>query len=186
MRATRLIAQATAVGAVAVLLGLLVWKVTHGPSKVAAEVDAGKVVTAPGFGLSRLDAPGRLELASLRGKVVLVNSWAPWCAPCKEEIPLLERTWQKYRSQGLVVVGIDAQDFSGDAKRFARKLGITYPIVHDGPGKTVDSYGVTGFPETFFIGRDGKLVAGHFAGAINANDTIAQRFDASVRAALRS
>ena len=101
---------------------------------------------------------------------VIIDLWAEWCQPCKQEVPRLEAAYRKWAGKGVVFVGIDAQDFVGDAKRFADKLGITYPIVHDAPGKTVDSYGVTGFPETFFVGRNGKLVGTHVAGAVSADE----------------
>ena len=183
----KLAAQALAVAAVVGLLALLVWKVTHQPgSGVDKALSAGKRPPAPLFTLTRLDAPGKLALASLRGKAVVVNFWASWCRPCKEEVAVLEQTYRRYRGQGLVVVGVDAQDFSSDARRFARKNGITYPIVHDGPGATLDHYGVSGFPETFFVDRAGRLVGAHIAGSILATTTLRSEFDQSVRIALRS
>jgi cytochrome c biogenesis protein CcmG/thiol:disulfide interchange protein DsbE len=66
-----------------------------------------------------------------------------------------------------VVVGVDAQDFSGDARRFMRAHKLTYPNVHDGPGKVLPKYGVTGFPETYFVGRGGKLVGERIQGEIS-------------------
>ena len=183
----KLAAQALAVAAVVGLLALLVWKVTHQPgSAVENALSAGKHPPAPQFTLTRLDGPGKLSLASLRGKAVVVNFWASWCRPCKEELPVLEKTWLQYRKQGLVVVGVDAEDFTSDAKRFAHKYGITYPIVHDAPSATVDRYGVTGFPETFFVDRKGRLVGAHISGSILSTSEIKAEFAASVRRALRS
>ena len=124
--------QAVTVAVVAGLLGLLIWKVAHQDKGV--KLGGGRTPPAPGFALARLDGPGKLELASLRGRVVVLNFWASWCAPCKSEAPRLEAAWQRYRRQGVIVLGVDGQDFSGDAKRFMRKHGITYPNVHDGPG----------------------------------------------------
>jgi cytochrome c biogenesis protein CcmG, thiol:disulfide interchange protein DsbE len=95
-------------------------------------------------------------LAVLRGKAVVLNFWASWCIPCKEEAPRLEAAWQKWRSK-VVVVGIDANDFKSDARRFARRYKITYPLVHDGPGDLLDDYGLAAFPETFFVRPDGRL-----------------------------
>ena len=170
-RPLKLSAQALTVALVVGLLALLVWKVVNQDSThLGAQLAAGKTPVAPGFTLPRLDAGGSLNLASLRGKAVVINFWASWCRPCKQEVPRLEAAYRKWGRQGVVVIGIDGQDFSGDAKRFARKLGISYPIVHDGAGKTIDRYGVTGFPETFFVGRNGKLVGSHVEGAISADE----------------
>jgi cytochrome c biogenesis protein CcmG/thiol:disulfide interchange protein DsbE len=131
--------QAATVVVVLGLLALLVWKVAHQDKGV--KLGAGRTPPAPAFALTRLDAPGKLALASLRGKVVVLNFWASWCAPCKSEAPRLEAAWQRYRKQGVVVLGVDGQDFSGDARRFLRKHKITYPNVHDGPGAVGTKYG---------------------------------------------
>ena len=160
--------QAASVALVAGLLALLVWRVVHQDKGVARELDKGKRPVAPHFDLSRLDASGKLSLAKYRGKVVVLNFWASWCAPCKSEAPRLEAAWQKFRGQGVVVIGVDAQDFSGDARNFMRRYKLTYPNVHDGPGNVLPKYGVTGFPETYFVGRDGKLVGERVQGEISA------------------
>lgn len=112
---------------------------------------------APDFDLARLDRSGTLQLSTLRGKAVVLNFWASWCLPCRKEAPLLEQAWQKWRSKGVVVVGVDANDFKSDARRFARRYRITYPLVYDGPGKWLDDYGISAFPETFFVRPDGRL-----------------------------
>jgi cytochrome c biogenesis protein CcmG/thiol:disulfide interchange protein DsbE len=167
----KLVAHVSAVALVAGLLALLVWKVVHNNSThLGSQLAAGQHPAAPDFTLPRIGAGSRMSLAALRGKAVVINFWASWCQPCKQEVPRLEAAYRKWAGKGVVFVGIDAQDFVGDAKRFADKLGITYPIVHDAPGQTVDSYGVTGFPETFFVGRNGKLVGTHVAGAVSADE----------------
>ena len=174
--------EAVSVAVVAGLLGLLVWKIVNQDKGAAGELARGKRPAAPQFDLGRLDRQGRLSLASLRGKVVVLNFWASWCAPCKSEAPRFETAWQRWRGQGVVVVGIDAQDFSGDARRFIRRYKLTYPNVHDGPGNVLPKYGVTGFPETFVLDREGKVVEA-FVGAVNSEEDRA-RLRAAVDRAL--
>src|SRR6266542_3684924 len=159
--------QALTVGVVTGLLALLIWKVVHQGGGAASELARGKTPPAPRFVLSRLDTSGKLALASLRGKVVVLNFWASWCAPCKSEAPRLEAAWRRWRGHGVVVVGVDAQDFSGDARRFIRRYALTYPNVHDGPGNVLPKYGVTGFPETYFVARNGRLVGERVQGEIS-------------------
>src|SRR5205823_12080815 len=124
-------AQALAIALVAGLLALLIWKVTHGNGGgVARKVDKGHVVAAPNFVLSRLDRPGRLQLASLRGKAVVLNFWASWCYPCNKEAPALQRAWRQHDGR-VVVLGVDVNDFSGEARKFMRQHHVTYPAGHD-------------------------------------------------------
>ena len=175
-RLPKRLAQGVALVAVAALLGLLVWKVaTRDSGGAAARLAAsnGAPVAAPQFTLPRITGiagskPGSISLASLRGKVVVLNFWASWCIPCKKEAPRLQAAYERYATQGVVVLGVDAQDFTGDARRFANRYKLTYPIVHDGSGKTLTPYGVTGFPETFFIDRKGMLVGARIEGEISA------------------
>lgn len=176
----RLAGQVLAVALVAALLGLLVWKVVKSSDGgAAAELASGRTPTAPAFTLQRLDKDGELSLASLRGKVVVLNFWASWCLPCKEEAPRLQQAWERWRDDGVVVLGVDAQDFRGDARRFMKRFGLTYPVVYDGKGSTLGRYGVTGFPETYFVSRDGKLVGIRVAGEIS-NDEL----ETGIKAAL--
>ena len=137
---------------------------------------------APAFTLSRLDAAdGKLSLAELKGKPVVVNFWACWCIPCKGEAPALQKTYEKYKAQGLTVLGIDAQDFRGDARSFAKRFGLTYPVVYDGSGSTLGKWGVTGFPETFFVDRSGRLVGEQIQGGIDTERNKAAYQQASRR-----
>jgi cytochrome c biogenesis protein CcmG, thiol:disulfide interchange protein DsbE len=162
------VGQAIALIGVAALLGLLVWKVAVGREGGAADdLAEGKLVEAPAFTLDRLDRDGQLAMADLKGKAVVVNFWASWCVPCRDEAPVLQRTYVRYRDQGLVVLGIDVNDFRQDARRFVERYGITYPVVYDGKGSTVGKWGVRAFPETFFVDRSGKLVGERIAGAVD-------------------
>jgi cytochrome c biogenesis protein CcmG/thiol:disulfide interchange protein DsbE len=170
----RYVAQGVAIGLVALLFVLLAWSLLHDKGgDLAKRANRGDRPAAPDFTLERLDRSGELQLSSLRGKAVVLNVWASWCGPCKEEAPYLEQVWEQNRQRGLVVVGLDAKDFRADARRFARRYELSFPLVYDGPGSTIDGYGVTGFPETFVIDREGKVVAA-FAGAVNGDDERSQ------------
>jgi cytochrome c biogenesis protein CcmG/thiol:disulfide interchange protein DsbE len=152
--------QVLAIGVVLALLAVLVWRVIRdSEGGAAAALRRGEHPVAPAFDLERLDQPGQLNLESLRGKAVVLNFWASWCLPCKKEAPLLEAAWKKWRPKGVVVVGLDANDFKSDARGFAHRYDLSYPIVHDGPGRLLDDYGLEGFPETFFVRPDGRLAS---------------------------
>ena len=173
----RLAAQGAAVAVVVALLGLLVWKVSRGESEVTTTLARGGTPTAPAFELERLDGSGTLTLESLRGKTVVLNFWASWCGPCKEETPLLEEGWKRWRNRDVVFVGVDVKDFRGDARAFLARYDVTYPNVYDGKGSTVGRYGVTGFPETYFIDASGKVryrIAGPVADAAELDAAIAR------------
>lgn len=163
-RSLKLGAQTLALAGVVGLFALLVWKITHRPKPV----NVGG--TAPAFELDRLDGSGRLAFASLGGRVRVVNFWATWCDPCKSESPTLQRLWEEYRKRGVVFVGVDFNDVAGDARRFVRKKGLTYPMVRDREGSVANRYDLTGVPETFVVDRRGRVVE-HFKGPIDVRDT---------------
>jgi peroxiredoxin len=113
---------------------------------------------APAFRFRALPG-GTVDLASFRGKVVLVNFWATWCPPCVEEMPSLERLHRALGPEGLVVLGVAADDSDDDVRTFLPKVGVTFPVLRDPGGRVAStSYRATGFPETFLIGRDGRIV----------------------------
>ena len=178
-RPLKLTLQLLALGAVAGLLALLVWRLTH--QQHAPKVGA----AAPGFTLSMLSGGGSIDLASLRGKPVVLNFWASWCDPCKSEAKVLEQAWQRYRGEGVQFVGVDFHDVAGDARRFVSAHGLTFPMVQDGSGDvTSGRYGVSQVPETYVVGRTGRIVV-HIAGPITA-PSFAGEFRRAVAAALRS
>ena len=124
---------------------------------------------APALRLQGLDGR-QVALAALRGRPVVVNFWATWCDPCKSESPTLQRLWEEYRKRGVVFVGVDFNDVAGDARRFVRKKGLTYPMVRDRAGSVANRYDLTGVPETFVVDRRGRVVE-HFKGPIDVRDT---------------
>jgi cytochrome c biogenesis protein CcmG, thiol:disulfide interchange protein DsbE len=176
VRSLKLGAQGLAFAAVAGLLVLLVWKV------VQQETGGATNEPAPGFELPALTGDATVSLADLRGKAVVVNFWASWCKPCKEESPYLEELWRDRRGDGLVLVGVNEEDVSKDARRFARRNGLTYPLVRDKSGDLRDDYKLRGYPETFVIDRRGDVVE-HVAGPVHRGK-LRDRFESAVARAL--
>lgn len=100
-----------------------------------------------------------ISLSDFKGKAIVLNFWASWCAPCKDELPLLESTWKRMQAQGkdVVFLGIDFQESSGTAARFLQQNSITYSAVLDVNGSVASKYGITSLPDTFFIDRNGMV-----------------------------
>jgi cytochrome c biogenesis protein CcmG/thiol:disulfide interchange protein DsbE len=113
---------------------------------------------APDFSLTDLDG-NQIHLADLRGRPVIVNFWASWCMPCVEEFPLLREAAERHEAGGLVVIGIVYRDRSEAARAFMARNGGTWAAAMDPDERVAEAYGILGPPETFFIGRDGKIVA---------------------------
>ena len=171
----RLGGQVVAVAVVAALFGLLAWKLAQGESEVTAKLKSGGTPHAPAWTLERLDGKGDLSIASLRGKTVVLNFWASWCGPCRDEMPLLQAGSKRWQGKNVVFVGVDAKDVRSDARKFLARYRVTYPNVYDGKGSTIGRYGVTGYPETYFIDRTGKVryrIAGPVREAADIDDGI--------------
>lgn len=135
-----------AVGFIALLAVGLIAK--DGPSiEVGAE--------APDMAIERLQGEGEVSLADHRGKWVLLNFWASWCDPCRDEAPAIEKFSRE--NEDVVVIGMDSNDLSPDAIKFAEEYDITYELLHDGNGDFMDSYNVKGLPESFLIDPDGNI-----------------------------
>ena len=119
---------------------------------------AGRVTSgpAPDFNLN-LFSGGTFRLSDQRGKVVLVDFWASWCIPCRDEAPLLESVWHVYRDQHVVFVGVAYADTDNDSRAFLKEFGITYPNGPDLGTRISQAYGITGVPEKYFIDKCGHV-----------------------------
>ncbi|MHB8659912.1 MAG: TlpA family protein disulfide reductase [Solirubrobacteraceae bacterium] len=185
-RAAHVAAVALAVAAAAGFLGLIIFGVLAQAPNTAIDdsLAAGRAAPAPPFNLAvlqrgdlgaRLDgrvaaalARAQLSLRQLRGTPVVLNIWASWCDPCKQEAPLLEDAWRTDgRPHGTLFLGLDQQDATSDASSFMRSYRVDYPNIRD-PGNDVPrSYGATGIPETYFISAGGEIVD-HVVGVITS------------------
>jgi cytochrome c biogenesis protein CcmG, thiol:disulfide interchange protein DsbE len=166
--------QGLALVVVAGLLGLLIWRVAHGTegAKLVQEIADGKRPLAPDFRMTpiwteaagatpRLRAAvsrGDVTLADLRGRRTVVNVFASWCVPCKDEAPILAAAARRHAGT-VQFVAFDYQDFDGDGRAFLRRYGNDFVALHDGDGHIAQSWGATGVPETYVLDGSGRLVA---------------------------
>jgi len=141
-----------AVLAVLAVVGLLVFGLV---SKGSSGVEVGD--PAPSSPLPRLEGGDDGSLADYRGKWVLVNFWASWCVPCKDEAPALEKFQRQHGGPRFTVVGIDSRDLSGDGSEFVRRYGLSYPQLRDGDGGAAHDFGTTGVPENYLVDPTGKV-----------------------------
>ncbi|WP_406631753.1 TlpA family protein disulfide reductase [Amycolatopsis sp. WGS_07] len=112
---------------------------------------------APDFVLPKLDGSGPLRLADLRGHPAVLNFWASWCAPCKDEFAVLRDAWPRYRQRGFVFVAVVFDDTTAAAAEFLRTAGADWPVVVDEKSRVALSFGVRGIPQTYFLDRDGRI-----------------------------
>ena len=176
-----------AVVAVPVLafLAILAWaSATSGPARGGLAVNERTIELraggefAPPFSMALLGG-GEIDTADLRGKVVMLDFWASWCSPCRDEAPTLAQVYAEYRDRGVEFVGVNLWDNAGDAEVFLTQEGHEYPNGIDDGGKIAISYGVRGIPEKFFIDTEGRIVR-KFSGPVGL-ERLREILDAMLR-----
>ncbi len=135
------------------LLVLFAWRLIQVSAPALASGEA------PTFELKTYDGQ-TIRLSDLRGKAVAVNFWASWCQPCREEAPLLEAAWEKYKDRGFILVGVDYVDTEPAARAYLKEFKLTYPNGPDVQTLISQAYHITGVPETYFVTKDGRMLAG--------------------------
>lgn len=145
------------VAAIVAVIGTALLVASHLMKDELNPVEVG--TTAPDFRAKVLGAGAYKSLADYKGQVVVLNVWATWCGPCREELPSLERLYKAYGAQGLklVAVSIDKEISEDSIRAFANHFGLTFEILHDPTGSVEQAYQTTGYPETFVIGREGTI-----------------------------
>lgn len=123
---------------------------------LTAALSAGAAGPAPDFTLPRMDGSA-LRLGEQRGQVVMLNFWASWCAPCKQEMPHLNRLYDKYRDAGFVLLGVNVDDDPRKANEVVARLGLRFPVLLDGGKKVSRLYDLNAMPTTVVIDRDGRV-----------------------------
>ena len=126
---------------------------------------------AAAFTLQRLDGTGTITVDATQGKVIVLNFFASWCIPCKQENPALVKVWERYKTSNVEFVGVLYQDSQDAGRAYVRDNGVTWPTVSDDDGRIAFAYGVFGSPETYFIGPDG-VIAGRHIGPIDETTLI--------------
>jgi peroxiredoxin len=151
--------QQLAIAAVVLgVTGAIAFGATHYLRKELFPVELG--TKAPNFTAVTLDSvPKQKTLADYRGQVVLLNVWATWCLPCRVEMPSIQALNKDYGPKGLKVVAVSIDDPGTEAtvRAFVRQYGLTFEVLHDPKAAISEAYDVTGYPETFILGKDGVI-----------------------------
>jgi cytochrome c biogenesis protein CcmG/thiol:disulfide interchange protein DsbE len=146
-------------GAAVALSALLAYGMTRDPREIPSPLP-GK--PAPAFELKTLNGGETVRLADLTGQIAVINFWASWCIPCRDEHPVLNQAAALYEPYGVRFLGVLYRDTPANANAFLQELGVPpYPTLLDPNTVTAVDYGLYGVPETFFIGRDGRVVYKH-------------------------
>jgi cytochrome c biogenesis protein CcmG, thiol:disulfide interchange protein DsbE len=156
---------------VVLLLGVTVAAATHYLGNELFPVEVGS--EAPTFSAVTIDGSKKTKtLADYKGKIVLVNVWATWCEPCRAEMPSMEKLYREFGPQGLVIVAVsvDEPGTEDQIRAFAKEYGLTFEILHDPDKEIARRYQVTGYPESFIIGREGTIRRKVFAAADWSSD----------------
>jgi peroxiredoxin len=111
---------------------------------------------APDFTLKSREGVN-IKLSELRGQVVMVNFWASWCGPCRQEMPLLEQLFERYQSLGFTLLGVNVDEDRAAADKMLRDIPVSFPILYDERGKVSKQYQVKAMPSTFMVDRDGRI-----------------------------
>lgn len=143
-------------GSIVLLVGVVMVAAVFGLALLRQNQTQPESGPAPDFTLTTLDG-GQIKLSALKGRVVLINFWASWCVPCRDEAPVLEAVWQQYKDKEVVFVGVAYTDTENGARAFLGEFNTTYPNGLDIGTKISELYNIEGVPETFIIDRDGNV-----------------------------
>ncbi|MEI6691680.1 MAG: TlpA disulfide reductase family protein [Chlorobium sp.] len=157
---------------------LLALSLCVGFSESTFALEAGN--KAPDFDLP--GDQGMVKLSKSEGSVVYVDFWASWCGPCRQSFSWMNDTQEKYRSQGLKIIGINLDAKNEDAKKFLTQIPAKFTIAYDSKGVIPKNYGVKGMPTSFLIGRDGKIIFQH----LGFKDADRESLDKQIKAALEA
>jgi peroxiredoxin len=112
--------------------------------------------SAPDFSLPARDG-GKVQLSELKGEVVMINFWASWCGPCRQEMPLLEQIQEKYQPLGFTLLGVNVEPDSAEAERFLKNVQVSFPILFDRENSVSARFGVEAMPSSVLIDREGNV-----------------------------
>jgi thiol-disulfide isomerase/thioredoxin len=140
----------------ATLLGRCLLGLTAMMFMVAASASEVVQGPAPDFAL-KTDSGSNLRLSELRGDVVMINFWASWCGPCREEMPLLDEIHQRYKPLGFTVLGVNVEEDSRAAKALLEQIPVSFPILFDNDSTVSKLYDVRAMPSTILVDRDGNM-----------------------------